>query len=52
VKKPGYETQVQYIEVHNKDQQDHAQRLDFTLQSATSERADLQRMLRQFMNKY
>ncbi len=51
VKKPGYETQVQYVKVHNKDQQTDAQRLDFTLQATSSERADLQRMLRQYMNK-
>jgi carboxypeptidase E len=52
VKKPGYETQIQYVKVHNKDQQTDAQRLDFTLQATSSERADLQRMLRQYMNKY
>jgi carboxypeptidase E len=52
VKKAGYETQIQYIKVHNQNQQGHAQRLDFTLQSASSERVNLQRMLRQFINKY
>jgi carboxypeptidase E len=52
VKKTGYETQIQYIKVHNQKQQGHAQRLDFTLQSASSERVNLQRMLRQYMNKY
>jgi len=52
VKKSGYETQVQHIKIHNKDQQSHAQRLDFTLQSVSSERVDLERMLRQFMHKY
>jgi ribosomal protein S4E len=52
VKKAGYETQVKYIKVHNKDQQVNAQRIDFTLQTISSERADLQQMLRQFMNKY
>ncbi len=51
VKKTGYETQIQYITVHNQKQQGHAQRLDFTLQSASSERVNLQRMLRQFINK-
>jgi len=48
VKKPGYESQTQYINVHNKEHQTDAQRLDFTLQSTSTERLDLQRMLRQF----
>jgi len=48
VKKPGYESQTKYINVHNKEHQTDAQRLDFTLQSTSSERLDLQRMLRQF----
>jgi len=51
VKKPGYETQTQYVKVHNKDLQTDAQHLDFTLQATSSERADLQRMLQQYMNK-
>jgi len=52
VKKPGYETQIQYIKIHNKDQQSHAQRLDFTLETVSTERINLERMLRQYMNKY
>jgi carboxypeptidase E len=49
VKKPGYESQTQYVNVHNKEHQSHAQRLDFTLQSASSERVNLQRMLKHYM---
>ncbi len=51
VKKPGYESQTQYVNVHNKEHQSHAQRLDFTLQSASSERVNLQRMLKHYMSK-
>jgi hypothetical protein len=51
VKKVGYESQTQYIEVNNKQHQMEAQRVDFTLQSVSSEQIDLRRMLRQFMNK-
>jgi len=52
VKKEGYETQTQYISVHNKEHQVEAQRIDFILQSTSSERLNLQHMLRQFINKY
>ena len=51
MKKSGYESQTQYIEVHNKEHQIDAQRLDITLRETSSERADLQRMLRQYMHK-
>lgn len=51
VEKPGYDSQSQYVEVNNKEHQSDAQRLDFVLQSASSEQADLRRMLRKFMNK-
>lgn len=51
VKKPGYESQTQYISIHNKEHQADAHRLDFTLQTTSAERLDLQRMLRQYMNK-
>jgi len=52
VKKSGYETQVQYIEIENEQDQINAQRLDFTLHEASSDRLDLQRMLKQFVYKY
>lgn len=52
VKKPGYESQTQYVNVQNKEQQTDAQHLDFTLRSSTPERVNLERMLRQFMYKY
>jgi len=51
VKKPGYESQTQYIKIHNKNQQSQAQRLDFTLQTTSTERADLQRLLRQYLDQ-
>jgi hypothetical protein len=51
VKKPGYETQTQYVKINNKVQQSEAQRLDFTLESTSSDRLHLQQKLRQFMNK-
>ena len=51
VKKPGYESQTQYVHVHNQAHQIHAQRLDFTLQSISSRRFELRRMLKQFMNE-
>jgi hypothetical protein len=51
VKKKGYESQIQYIEVNNKDHQINAQRVDFILQPASSEQTELRRMLGQFMNK-
>ena len=51
VKKAGYESQVKYIDVNNKEQQKNAQRVDFTLQSISSERADLKQMLRRFLDK-
>jgi len=51
VKKVGYESQTQYIEINNKQHQMEAQHVDFTLQSVSSEQIDLRRMLGQFMNK-
>jgi len=51
VKKDGYESQTQYIEVNNKQHQMNAQLVDFTLQSVSSEQIDLRRMLQQYMNK-
>lgn len=52
VKSPGYETQTKYIEVHNKPHQTNAQRLDFILRPITSERINLQRLLRQYLDQY
>ncbi|CAF1387591.1 unnamed protein product [Rotaria sordida] len=52
VTKPGYESQIQYVDIHNKEHQTNAQRLDFTLQSVSSEQFNLQRMFRNYMNKY
>ena len=51
VKKPGYETETQYITVHNQDHQSSAQRVDFVLQSTSSDRINLQQMLRKFLDK-
>lgn len=51
VKKAGYKTQSQTIDVHNQVGQHHAQRLDFVLKPASSERASLQQIFRRFMNK-
>jgi hypothetical protein len=51
VKKPGYESQTQYIDIHHKENQINADRLDFTLQTSSSERLDVQRMLRQYIDK-
>jgi len=51
VKKPGYESQTKYIKVNNKEHQSDAQRVDFTLQSSSSEQVDLRRMLKQYMDK-
>ncbi|CAF3098469.1 unnamed protein product [Rotaria sp. Silwood2] len=50
VAKPGYESQIQYVKIHNKEHQTNAQRLDFTLQTASSERISLQQILRKHMN--
>lgn len=52
VKKPGYKTEVQYIDVENKAHQQDAPRVDFTLRASSIEREDLQRMLKRFMNQY
>jgi len=52
VTKPGYEKQTKYVDVHNKEQQVDAQRVDFTLKPASSERRDLRRMLSQFIDQY
>lgn len=51
VKKSGYGSEVQFIDVHNKDQQKSAERVDFTLRTVSSDRANLKQMLRQFMEK-
>lgn len=51
VEKQGYETQTQFIKVNNKEHQSNAQQIDFILPKASSEQADLRRMLRKFMNK-
>jgi len=51
VKSPGYETQTQYVNVYNKPNENNAQRLDFVLQKTSNERVQLQRMLRQYLDK-
>jgi carboxypeptidase E len=52
VKKPNYETEVQYVDVKNQPHQYNAQRVDFILRAPSADRVELQRMLKQFMNKY
>jgi carboxypeptidase E len=52
VKHPDYQTEVQRVDVKNEPHQSSAQRVDFTLQSVSSERANLKRMLQRFMDKH
>ena len=51
VKSEGYETQTQYVNVHNKANQNNAQRLDFILESASNERLQLQQLFRRYLDK-
>ncbi len=51
VKSEGYETQTQYVNVHNKANQNNAQRLDFILESASNERLQLRQLFRRYLDK-
>ncbi len=51
VKSLDYETQTQYVTVHNKPNENDAQRLDFVLQPTSNERIQLQRVFKQYLDK-
>jgi len=51
VKSPDYQTQTQYVTVHNKPNENDAQRLDFVLQPTSNERIQLQRVFKQYLDK-
>ncbi|CAF4337358.1 unnamed protein product, partial [Adineta steineri] len=49
---PGFKSQTQYVDVNYKSQQTDAQRLDFILESVSSKRSNLRKILSNLFNKY